>query len=99
MYQKAKFRDQTEEQIKAAITEQGFYPIKITDLAGKLYTSHAHPTIKLLVFLAGDMTVKVEDQQIECQTGDKLIIDANLTHSAVVGPDGCTFFWSEKISD
>jgi quercetin dioxygenase-like cupin family protein len=43
------------------------------------------------------MEVTVEGKKFHCQPGDKLIINGNVQHSAVAGPQGCGFFWSEKL--
>ena len=43
------------------------------------------------------MEVRVGDETFQCKAGDKVIVDGNVKHSAVVGPEGCTFFWSEKL--
>ncbi len=76
---------------------EGFAPFHFTNKPGDIYPPHAHPETKLLVFLEGSMEVRVADQLFHCEAGDKLIIPGNMTHEATVGPQGCTFFWSEKM--
>src|SRR5687767_2379526 len=79
------------------ISSEGFDPILIHDRPGYVYPQHHHPEAKLLVFLEGSMQVTVEGQIYECVPGDKVFIPGNTLHSAIVGNDGCTFFWSEKM--
>lgn len=77
--------------------EDGFDPIKISDPSGRIYSPHTHPETKLLAFLSGSMGVEVDGKTYQCEAFDKVIIPGNIKHSAVVGPEGCTFFWSEKL--
>ncbi|MDE2026532.1 MAG: AraC family ligand binding domain-containing protein [Patescibacteria group bacterium] len=77
--------------------KEGFDPISITNFPGYEYSLHKHPETKLLVFLKGSMDVTTQNKTYHCIVGDKLIIPSNTLHRAVVGKDGCTFFWSEKL--
>ncbi len=97
MYHKNFYSNLTETEIEAKIREEGFEPMKYHDEAGYVYTPHQHPKTKLLAFLDGTMEVKVGEENFSCGKGDKLVIPGNTPHSAVVGPSGCTFFWSEKM--
>ncbi|MFQ5683828.1 MAG: cupin domain-containing protein [Candidatus Binatia bacterium] len=97
MYQANFYKKLDKERIAEEIREDGFDPLFITDPPGHLYPPHAHPEIKLLVFLEGRMEVNVKKQTFQCKPGDKLVIPGNTEHSAAVGPEGCTFFWAEKL--
>ena len=97
MYQAKFYKAINQEQIAEEVRKEGFDPLHIVDPPGHLYPPHRHPETKLLVFLQGDMEVTVADQKFICGPGDKLVIPGNLEHSAVVGPEGCVFFWSEKL--
>jgi quercetin dioxygenase-like cupin family protein len=79
------------------IKDEGFDPVVIDNTPGYVYTKHKHPETKLLAILSGSMQVEVEGQRYILRKDDKLIIPGNVYHSAVVGKDGCKFFWSEKI--
>lgn len=96
MYTKGKYLKQSDEKILKVIKKYGFNPVKFTDEANYIYESHSHKETKLLVFLDGEMDVVVNDEKFKCQKGDELIIPGNSIHSAIVGNQGCTFFWSEK---
>ncbi|MBI4080342.1 MAG: cupin domain-containing protein [Candidatus Levybacteria bacterium] len=97
MYKNHAYRDKTENEIRKEILEEGFDPIKISNGSGFVYALHQHPETKLLVFLEGSMDVTVHGETYRCLPGDKMIIPGNTPHSAVVGKEGCIFFWSEKI--
>lgn len=97
MYQEGCYRTLDRESIAQAVRKEGFDPIFIHDPPGRVYAPHRHPQTKLLVFLAGSMEVRVEGKAYPCKPGDKLIIPGNVEHSAVVGREGCRFFWSERL--
>ena len=97
MYKKNFYKGLDENGVAKKVAEEGFDPIKISDPPGRVYSPHTHPETKLLAFLSGSMEVKVADKTYRCKAGDKVIIDGDIKHSAVVGPSGCTFFWSEKL--
>ncbi len=97
MYQAKFYKKIDREQIAEEVRKEGFDPVYITDPPGRVYHPHHHPETKLLVFLQGTMEVKVKDVTYNCNPGDKLIIPGNVEHSSVAGPEGCVFFWSEKL--
>ncbi len=97
MHLKNFYSDLTEKEIYKKIKEEGFTPIKISDSPGYVYNEHSHPETKLLAILEGEMKVIVENEKTTLKKGDKLIIPGNTKHSAVIGKDGCIFFWSEKL--
>lgn len=97
MYQRKFYKTIDKERIAEETRREGFDPVCITDPPGRVYATHRHAETKLLVFLEGGMTVKVEEKSFECHPGDKVIIPGNIDHSAVAGAEGCVFFWSEKI--
>lgn len=97
MYFKDFYAGLSEEETEARIREEGFDPMKYHNNPGDVYALHQHPETKLLAFLEGTMEAKVGEETFSCSKGDKLIIPGGVPHSAVVGKDGCIFFWSEKI--
>lgn len=97
MYYKNFYANCTESEIEKMIRGDGFDPMKFSNSAGDIYQLHQHPETKLLVFLEGTMEVVAAGEKFSCTAGDKLVIPGNAPHSAVVGPSGCTFFWSEKL--
>lgn len=97
MYYQQYYQNKSEKEIENLIRKEGFEPLKYHDQPGFVYTPHQHPETKLLAFLEGSMHVKVADEELDCSKGDKLVIPGNTTHSAIIGPSGCIFFWSEKL--
>lgn len=97
MYQPNFYPELDQDRIAGEIRKEGFDPLLIDDPPGHLYPRHRHATTKLLVFLRGAMDVEVAGESYRCSAGDKLLIPGNVEHSAVVGPEGCLFFWSEKL--
>ena len=97
IYQPKFYQDLDETKIIKDVVKEGFDPIKLSDPPGSIYHPHTHPETKLLAFLKGSMEVKAGGKEYHCQPGDKLIIPGKVKHSAVVGKQGCTFFWSERL--
>ena len=97
MYESKFYKTIDRARITEEIRKEGFDPLPINDPPGHVYPSHRHATTKLLVFLKGSMEVEVAGQKYSCRSGDKLIIPGNVEHAALVGPEGCLFFWSEKL--
>ena len=97
MFHKTFFANTPREKIKHAMQEEGFSPLTITDNPGFVYHPHQHAQTKYLVCLEGSMKVTVNSKTYDFEPGDKLIIPGNTKHSALVGENGCVFFWSEKV--
>ena len=90
------YKDIDELQIKEEIKKEGFEPFLFSHGPRYRYEPHQHSTEKLLVFLEGSMWVRAGDKEYNCKAGDKLLISGNVEHEATTGPEGCTFFWSER---
>ena len=96
MYEPSIYEDRDEADVMRAVRRDGFDPVKIHDRPGYAYAQHVHTTTKLLAILQGAMVVTVSGQEYHCKPGDKLVIPGNTPHEALVGTEGCAFFWSEK---
>jgi mannose-6-phosphate isomerase-like protein (cupin superfamily) len=79
------------------LRRDGWDPVPITDPPGYVYPPHSHAETKLLAILSGSMEVRVAGDLYQCQAGDLMIIPGGTEHAALVGPDGCTFYWSEQL--
>lgn len=90
------YQGKSEEEIGKSAVEEGYHPMVIHNSPGDVYPPHSHKTTKLVAILEGSMKVRVKNKWFECKEFDKLIIPGNIEHEAVVGKDGCRFFWSEK---
>jgi AraC-like ligand binding domain len=83
--------------IEARLRQDGWDPVLISDEAGYVYPPHSHAATKLLAITDGSIDVTVAGTTYQCRTGDRIVIAGNMEHSAIVGPDGCTFYWSEQL--
>lgn len=97
MYYPDFYKDLEFDEIRENIKSEGFDPISFSNNPHDIYSQHSHPETKLLAFLEGSMEVVVDGKKFSCKSGDKLIIPGNVVHWAVVGSEGCRFFWSEKL--
>lgn len=59
---------------------------------GDRYAAHSHGYEKILYCVEGSITFHLEREgrSIELSPGDRLELRAGTSHSAVVGPRGCT---------
>jgi hypothetical protein len=83
--------------VLAQLRREAWDPIPITDPPGYVYPPHSHVTTKLLAILFGSMEVRVADETWRCLPGDQVVIPGGVQHAALVGPDGCQFYWSEQL--
>ena len=97
MVQSGFYKTIDKQRIIEGVEGEGFDPVCVSDPPGNVYPSHRHVETKLIVLLEGSMEVRVRGASLQCKPGDKLIIPGNTGHSAVAGPDGCFFLWSEKL--
>jgi len=79
------------------LRRDGWEPIPISEPAGYLYPPHSHAATKLLAILSGSMEVRLAGETYQCLPGDQVVIPGGVEHAALVGPDGCRFFWSEQM--
>jgi mannose-6-phosphate isomerase-like protein (cupin superfamily) len=82
--------------VRASLIADGWAPALIEDPPRHVYPPHRHPEAKLLAFLTGEMEVTAGEQTFRCAPGDQLVIPGDVEHAARVGPQGCTYFWSEQ---
>jgi len=99
IYEPHAFAGQDQAQVREAVRRDGWDPLLVSDPPGAVYPPHHHAEAKLLAFLAGSMEVKVGGAVYRCLPGDKLIIPGGVEHAALVGPEGCVFFWSEQLRE
>jgi mannose-6-phosphate isomerase-like protein (cupin superfamily) len=56
--------------------------------AGDTYGRHAHGYHKVLFCLSGSIVFRTDDGDVTLHAGDRLDLEPNTPHSAIVGPDG-----------
>lgn len=95
MFEKGKYKDLSNEQIKSDLEEQGFQPHLITESPNDFLESHKHKENHILVVVVGEMKVKTGGKEIIMKPGDKITIDSEVDHAANFGTEGCQYFWME----
>ena len=68
-----------------------------TDEPGVTYPAHAHKGKVSFFVSAGSITMKLDNNEVLVQTGERMDVPVGEIHTAVVGPDGCTFVVGEEI--
>jgi len=60
--------------------------------AGDRYAAHTHDYEKVLYCVDGSITfvLESEGEKVELRSGDRMVLPPGTTHSALVGPSGCT---------
>ncbi len=54
------------------------------------YAEHSHRYTKLLMCASGSITFVIGGEEVELQPGSGFVLPPGTTHSAFVGPQGCT---------
>jgi quercetin dioxygenase-like cupin family protein len=82
----------TDDRIMAAFAREGLSPRHWSNAAGDVYAAHSHAHHKVLYCLSGSITFRILDdgEEIELFAGDRLDIEAETAHAAVVGREGVT---------
>jgi uncharacterized protein YjlB len=96
-YEPQRYAGLSRQEILSRVRDAGWDPAPIDDPGGYVYPPHQHTAAKLLAILSGSMAVTIDGQTYQCAPGDQVVIPGGVVHAAVVGPEGCTFYWSEQI--
>ena len=80
------------ERVEGLLRSDGMSPSAWSNRPGDRYAEHAHGYEKVLYCSAGSITFELGDpsRQVELLPGDRLVLPPGTTHSAFVGPRGCT---------
>jgi len=74
--------------IRARLEQEGLKPSRFDMMPGDVYGDHAHADAEIRWVVSGRMRVKVKDEEIILEPGDRLDLAANVVHSAdVVGDE------------
>lgn len=57
--------------------------------AGDIYPEHRHGYQKVLYCERGSISVRLAGRELRLGAGERMVLPAGTSHSAVVGPDGC----------
>lgn len=78
--------------VRAAFEAGGMTPSTWSNAAGDRYAAHDHPYHKVLYCIRGSIVFVLADsgETYALVAGDRLDIEPNTRHAAVVGPEGVT---------
>jgi quercetin dioxygenase-like cupin family protein len=86
----------TEDEAKVVLKREGYNNIYTWfDSPDEEYPMHAHPNVRKHIVVQGDMTVEINNEKKDYQAGDEFTVEANTSHAAVMGPEGCTYVVGE----
>jgi mannose-6-phosphate isomerase-like protein (cupin superfamily) len=75
--------------VRAAFARDGLEPSAWANGAGDRYGSHSHPYHKVLYCVRGSITFRLAaGEELALEPGDRLDIEPDTEHAAIVGPDG-----------
>ncbi|MEK7650629.1 MAG: cupin domain-containing protein [Patescibacteria group bacterium] len=90
--------DETISECKRTLTEQGFANVyDWEDKPNTEYPAHAHKGKVSFYVIKGSITMKLDQKTIILKPVDRIDVPVGVTHSAVVGSEGCTFVVGEEI--
>lgn len=75
----------------AELRAEGLDVVEWTDEPGTSYPEHTHPAREVRIVLEGAMTITEGSREHRLGPGDRVDLEPNEAHSALVGPDGCTY--------
>ena len=55
------------------------------------HAAHTHPTEETLLIVSGSITFDCDGRQLECVSGDRLLLPEGTVHSSRAGANGCTY--------
>ncbi len=67
------------------------------DGPGTIYPEHAHKGKVSFYIIQGDIDVVIEGKKTSVKSGERMDVPVRAKHSAIVGPEGCTFIVGEEI--
>ena len=78
----------TEAELDRLLRAEGLSPRWWSNAPGDRYSSHSHPYHKVLYCARGSIRFDLSGESIELSAGDRLDIEPDTPHAAVVGPEG-----------
>jgi quercetin dioxygenase-like cupin family protein len=79
----------SEDELTRLLRDEGLSPRWWSNAPGDRYGSHSHPYHKVLYCARGSVRFDLPGgESVELSAGDRLDVEPNTPHSAVVGPEG-----------
>ena len=89
----------TIEETRLALASEGYVDInEWHDAPGVIYPLHEHDGSTAHVVVAGTLFVTIGEDEKEYKPGDRFDIPAYVVHAAIMGSEGCTYIFGEKIA-
>lgn len=79
-----------------ALAKEGFTEFVTVQYEAGAREEHAHPFEAKALILAGEIHIRVGDEERLYKTGDVFHLPANMTHTERYGPQGVTFLAGRK---
>lgn len=88
----------TQEEFEEQLEGEGFNQIYVREDEGDTaYPPHEHETYTVHIILEGEMTFTGSDGRVRLlRPGDRVDVLPGEQHTAVIGPEGCTYLVGEK---
>jgi mannose-6-phosphate isomerase-like protein (cupin superfamily) len=86
------------DQLKHQLASEGFKHIyEWKDKPETPYVEHKHQDKVALYILDGSITFYIDTETIELKKGDRFDVPPGKDHTALVGPEGCSYIVGEMI--
>lgn len=73
------------------LEREGWFVTEWQDEPHTRYGTHAHADSEVRVVIKGSMAIVIDGVEHPLRAGDRFDVEPDVVHSAVVGPDGCTY--------
>lgn len=88
----------TDEQWITKLQQEGYADVAVHEFQpNQEFGDHIHEQQTVHIILKGGMTLRDKIGKTVLKEGDRFEIPAGTTHSALCGPDGCTFIAGVKL--
>jgi mannose-6-phosphate isomerase-like protein (cupin superfamily) len=86
------------ENFEEILKKEGFKHIyRWSDNSRITYPKHAHKDKVAMFITSGSIEIVFEDKTIKLKIGDRFDVPSESEHTALVGPDGCSYVVGEMI--
>ena len=69
------------------------------DTPHREHKTHTHSTNETLLIISGEITFAVSGENINCTSGDRILLTAETVHSSIAGKDGCLYIIALEFKD
>ena len=87
-----------EEAVMKLLSKTGSVEVQ-RDTPYREHKTHTHPTNETLLIIRGEITFAVDNKNVTCTSGDRILLTANTLHSSIAGSDGCLYVIALEFKD